>query len=49
MSRNIRRARVAMLIGALLLAAAAGLTLWDLSAGDGSGGPTIITGDLDSP
>lgn len=49
MTPNTRRARLVMFVGAILLALAAGLTLWDLSADNDGGGPAPITGDVDSP
>lgn len=42
-SKNLRRARVALVIGGILLAAGAGLVVWD-AAGDGSPAPVVITG-----
>ena len=49
MSAGIGRARIIMLVGAILLAAAASVTLWDLSDGDDTGDPVKITGDIESP
>jgi hypothetical protein len=48
-SANTRRARLAMAVGAVLLAIAAALTLWDLSAGDAGNDPVPVTGQVDSP
>jgi hypothetical protein len=48
-TENIRLARLIMLVGVLLLATAAGLTLWDLSGGDDDVDPVTITGDGESP
>lgn len=42
-SKNLRRARIALVIGGVLLAAGAGLAVWD-AAGDDSPAPVIITG-----
>lgn len=42
-SKNLRRARVALVIGGVLLAAGAGLAVWD-AAGDDSPAPVVITG-----
>lgn len=41
-SKNLRRARIALVIGGVLLAAGAGLAVWD-AAGD-SPAPVVITG-----
>jgi hypothetical protein len=48
-SVSIRRARVAMAVGAVLLAVAASLTLWDLSGDDAGTDPVPVTGPVDSP
>ena len=45
MSRNIRRARIIILIGSVLLALGAALMLWDLSAADRAAEPVTITGE----
>ena len=42
-SKNLRRARAALVIGGILLAAGAGLAVWD-AAGDDSPAPVVITG-----
>lgn len=42
-SKNLRRARTALVIGGVLLAAGAGLAVWD-AAGDDSPAPVVITG-----
>lgn len=42
-SKNLRRARIALVIGGVLLAAGAGLAVWD-AAGDDSPDPVVITG-----
>jgi len=42
-SKNLRRARIALVIGGALLAAGAGLAVWD-AAGDDSPAPVVITG-----
>ena len=42
-SKNLRRARAALVIGGVLLAAGAGLAVWD-AAGDDSPSPVVITG-----
>ena len=49
MNHNMRRARIAMVLGALALALAVALTLWDLSGDDGPTTPVPITGEVDSP
>ncbi len=49
MNRTIRRARIILLIGSMMLAIAAALTLWDLSDADPSDDQVTITGDIDSP
>lgn len=49
MSRNLRRARVILFAGSMVLALAAALTLWDLADADRSDEPVMITGDIDSP
>lgn len=49
MSANTRRAQMAMAVGAVLLAIAAALTLWDLSGNDANTDPVPITGQVDSP
>lgn len=43
-SKNLRRARAALVIGGVLLAAGAGWTVWDAAAGDDSPAPVVITG-----
>lgn len=42
-SKNLRRARAALVIGGILLAAGAGLVVWDAAGGD-SPAPVVITG-----
>lgn len=42
-SKNLRRARAALVIGGILLAAGAGLAVWDAAGGD-SPAPVVITG-----
>ena len=42
-SKNLRRARAALVIGGILLAAGAGWTVWD-AAGDDPPAPVVITG-----
>ena len=42
-SKNLRRARIALVIGGVLLAAGAGLAVWE-AAGDDSPAPVVITG-----
>lgn len=42
-SKNLRRARAALVIGGILLAAGAGLAVWDAAGGD-SPDPVVITG-----
>lgn len=42
-SKNLRRARAALVIGGVLLAAGAGLAVWD-AAGDDPPAPVVITG-----
>ena len=41
-SKNLRRARIALVIGGVLLAAGSGLAVWD-AAGDDSPAPVVIT------
>lgn len=38
-----------MAVGAVLLAVAAALTMWDLTADDAADDPVTITGQVDSP
>ena len=42
-SKNLRRARIALVIGGVLLAAGAGLAVWD-AASDDAPAPVVITG-----
>ena len=42
-SKNLRRARAALVIGGVLLAAGAGLAVWDAAGGDPPA-PVVITG-----
>lgn len=42
-SKNLRRARAALVIGGILLAAGAGWAVWD-AADDDSPAPVVITG-----
>lgn len=42
-SKNLRRARAALVIGGVLLAAGAGWAVWD-AAGDDPPAPVVITG-----
>lgn len=42
-SKNLRRARIALVIGGVLLAAGAGLAVWDAAGGDPPA-PVVITG-----